>query len=481
MMKRTLLQELVLPIAKRAAIMAGRRQTVIQKIMSPVAVLLSGMAGTGYSATDPRRKLLGNVYGANKVSANTLLSSSGPVLRSHCRSLERNNPSARAGIEALNGLVVGTGIDLMPDTGDDAKNNAIRAAFYDWAMSCGVDGADIYRLQSIAMREIVTVGEAIWRVVPGEGRIPLKVLPLESEWLSDTAAMAPSKGCAICSGVELDMYGQPVSYFLEPPEFGSPERVNAQSIVHMFERRRPLQARGEPWLAPVIETLMNERDLVDAELYAAKQTAAMALVITADRHSELDTTEDGTDDDPAEAVRIGGVARLYPGEDIKSFGHTRPSQMIAPFRQMLRGDLAAALRIPIRLLSRDVGGATYMNIRADFIDTAMLLAPVREWVGHQSIGRLYHIAAPFLSAIVGFPVDPRKYRLLPDGQPYVDPVKDIRASVDAIVSGLSTHEAEVSKRGGNYRQVWEQIAKEQSEAKELGIQLDLSATNQAAP
>lgn len=458
-----------------------KRQTLIQKVLSPVAVLLNGIVGSGYNATDPRRKLLGNTYGANKASANTLLSSSGPVLRSHCRNLERNNPSARAGIEALNGLVVGTGIDLAPDTGDDIKNNLIRAAFYDWVMSCGVDGSDIYRLQAIAMREIATVGEAIWRVVPGEGKVPLRVLPLESEWLSDVAAMAPANGCTICSGVELDAYGQPVSYFIEPPEFGKPERVAARSIVHMFERRRPLQARGEPWLAPVIETLMNERDLVDAELYAAKQTAAMALVITSERHDTLDTTEDGDTDDPAQAVRIGGVARLYPGEDIQSFGHTRPSQMIAPFRHMLRGDLAAALRVPIRLLSRDVGGATYMNIRADFIDTAMLLSPVREWVGHQSIGRLYHIAAPFLSAIVGFPVDPRKYRLLPDGQPYVDPVKDIRAAVDAIVAGLSTHEAEISKRGGDYRQVWAQVAKEQAEAKGLGIKLDLSATNAPAP
>lgn len=458
-----------------------KRQTIIQKILSPVATLLNSIAGTGYNATDPRRKLLGNVYGANKASANTLLSSSGPVLRSHCRNLERNNPSARAGIEAINGLVVGTGIDLAPDTGDDTQNAMIRTAFYEWVMSCGVDGSDIYRLQSIAMREIVTVGEAIWRIVPGDGPIPLRVLPLESEWLSDVAAMAPANGCTICSGVELDAYGQPVSYFIEPPEMGKPERVPARSIVHMFERRRPLQARGEPWLAPVIETLMNERDLVDAELYAAKQTAAMALVITADRHDTLDTTEDGDTDDPAQAIRIGGVARLYPGEDIKSFGHTRPSQMIAPFRQMLRGDLAAALRIPVRFLDRDVSRANYSSMRADMIDTDRLLAPVREWVGHQSIGRLYQIAAPMLSAMVGFPVDPTKYRLLPDGQPYVDPVKDVRASVDAIAAGLSTHEAEISKKGGDYRQIWKQKKLEQDQANEIGIVLDLSATNQPPP
>jgi lambda family phage portal protein len=463
-----------------------KRKTFLQTMLSPIATTLMGFVGGGYNATDPRRKLLGQgTLGANRAGANTLLASSGPVLRGHCRNLERNNPSARAGIEALVGLVVGTGIALEPDTGDDAKNKQIRDVFNRWCRQCGVAGDDIYHLQQIGMREVVTVGEALWRLVPDRnpvaGEIPLKVLPLESEWLSETEAMAPVNGCTLAPGVALDAYGQAVTYFISPPEFGKPEKVPATNIVHIFERRRPLQARGEPWLAPVIETLMNERDLVDAELYAAKQTAAIAMVITSEAHGDPDTTEDGTTDDPAQAVRLGGVARLYPGEDMKAFGHTRPSQQIAPFRQMLRGDLAAALRIPQRYLDRDVSRANYSSMRADMLDTDRLLSPVREWYGHQSIGRIYTEVAPIISAIVGFKFDPKAYRLLPDAQPYVDPVKDVDGAVRAITAGLSNFEAEISKRGGDYRSVWKQIAKEQAEATKLGIKIDLSGTNAPAP
>lgn len=470
-----------------------KRQSIIQKILSPIATTLMGFVGGGYTATDPRRKLLGqNSWNQNKASANTLLSAAGPLLRSHCRNLERNNPTARAGVEAVTGLVIGTGIALEPDTGDDGLNRQVRDLFNAWMAKVGIDGADIYQMQSRAMREVVVAGEALWRIVPDPNAkpgdpFPIRVLALESEWLSDTEAMAPVNGCTMAAGVALDRWGQPVFYYLQPPEYGKPEQVPAKSIIHIFERRRPLQCRGEPWFAPIIETLMNERDLVDAELYAAKQTAAMALVITSEQHDAPDTTEDGTADDPAQAVRLGGVARLLPGEDIKAFGHTRPSQQIAPFRQMLRGDIAAALRIPQRFLDRDVSRANYTSMRCDMLDTERLLAPVREFMGHQTIGALYRLAAPMLSAIVGRPIDPAKYRLLPDAQPYIDPQKDVAAAALAIASKLSTKESEISKRGGDWRQVEQQAALEAVETAKMEIsrlveiQKMVNAANAAAP
>jgi lambda family phage portal protein len=460
----------------------GLVRSMLQAIMTPVASALSGFAGAGYSATDPRRKVIsrGQLF-QNRATANQLLNGSLSQLRTYCRHLERNNPTARAGVLALDALIVGTGIDLAPDTGVDESNELIRRIFYDWMISVGVSGCDIYELQHLAVRELPVAGEWIWRIVPGSGPIPLRVLPLEGEWLSDTEASSPSDGCTIAAGIELDRYGRPVSYYLTPPELGKPEKVGAASIIHGFEVKRPMQSRGEPWLSSVIETLMNERDLVDAELKGAVLTASLGIAVESEHHSSVDTTTYGDSDDPVQALGLGSVVRLYPGEKVNAFSHTRPSQQIAPFRQMLRGDIAGALRIPQRYLDRDVSRANYSSMRADMLDTQRLLAPVREMVGHRTIGALYRLAAPFISAMTGIAIDPRKYRLLPDGQPYVDPVKDIRASVDAIAAGLSTHEAEISARGGDYRQVWKQIAKEQEEAKALGITLDLGATNAPAP
>jgi lambda family phage portal protein len=55
---------------------------------------------------------------------------------------------------------------------------------------------------------------------------------------------------------------------------------------------------------------------------------------------------------------------------------------------------------------------------------------------------------------------------------WVDPQKDIDASVTAIERGLSTYQQELGQQGKNWEDVFEQRAKEQARAKELSLNLD---------
>lgn len=459
--------------------------TTLGKIFSSINAGLSGMMGWGYTATDPKRKILDKgLWTSNRATANELLNSSITELRSKCRDLVRNNPSAKAGCDAVAALLIGTGIALEPDTGDEVVDAKIREQWNRWIKSCDIDGRDLYALQLEAAHELPQAGESIWRMVVDpslatkDNPIPVRILALEGEWLPD--AIPDGAGESFVAGISTDAYGRAVAYWLANPVSGRGEVVAARHVIHNFERTRAMQLRGEPMLASVIETLMNERDLVDAELYAAKQTAAMALVITSESHDALDTSEDGDSTDPAQAIRLGGVARLLPNEDIKAFGHTRPSQQIAPFRQMLRGDIAAALRIPQRFLDRDVGRANYSSMRADMLDTNRLLDPLREQIGQRLAGDVYRYVLPYLAIAAGVKLPRSDYRLIPDGHPYIDPSKDIAAAKDAIDGNLSTYEYEIGKRGGDYRQVWAQLAKEKEQAKALGLTMAAPAAP-AAP
>lgn len=453
----------------------------------------SSIGLTGYNATDPRRKILSNARRPGSMTANELSTSSLPQLRNYSRQLERNNPTARAAVDGLVALVVGSGIDLEPDTGDKKTDELIRKEWKDWCDSCCVDGRDIFQLQGQAFRDVVVAGEGLWRLVvlperAEQGQIPLCVLPLEPEWLDDNAmgvayTQAPD-GTTQVGPIAMDKYGRAVNYRLKNPDLTAPwqsETVPATAILHFFEKRRSMQLRGEPWLAPVIETLQQERDLVDAELQAAVTSSSIGIAVTSSMHDTLDTEEEGDTEDPAHSLRIGGVARLFPGDDVKSFANTRPSQQIMPFRAGLRGDTAAALRVPQRYLDRDVSRANYSSMRADMLDTDRVLSPVREWYGHATIGRLYKEVLPFLALRAGVAVPRAKYRLIPDGQPYVDPYKDAQAAALAIASGLTTFEAEIGKRGGDWTKIWEQLKREQEQAAKMGIKIDLSGTNAPAP
>lgn len=449
-------------------------RSVISAIFSPLATKL-GFWGHGYNATDPRRKIIDprQLIGQSRATANQLLNGSLPVLRAYCRNLERNNPTARAALEGVVSVVVGTGIALEPDTGDESLDKDMREMFNRWCESCGVGGESMWELQSLAMREIFNSGEMVWRIVYDQeaelrGELPLRILPLDSEWIADDVQGDGKDQVTTVAGIAVDKLGRPQVYFLRNPELtANAEEVPASAVIHCFERRRSTQNRGEPWLAPLIETLLTERDLVDAELKGAVITASLGIAIESDYHEELD--DDTADGDPAQSIGLGSIVRLAPGEKVHAFGHTRPSQQIAPFRQMLRGDIAAPLRIPQRYLDRDVSRANYSSMRADMIDTERQNVPVREWFGKGTIARIYKMLVPYMAAKLHRPVPRYDFRLVPDGQPYVDPLKDAQAAILAIEGGLSTYEAEIGKRGGDYRQVWEQIKKEQGLAESLGI------------
>lgn len=440
----------------------------LKALYSSVASAVGTWWGGGYNAVDPRRKLIEKLVAANRASANDLLSGALPTLRSYCRHLERNNPTARAAVEGLRACVVGTGIALEPK---GAGADRIRGAWQRWIKCCGINGESLYELQRMGFGEITTAGEIVWRyiVLPelaDKGEIPLRIVALDSEWLVDEATVLAG-GVTCVAGIDLDRWGRPVAYRLRNPSVGgdgNAELVPAAEINHRFERRRPLQNRGEPWFAPVIETLMNERDLVDVELYAAKQSAGPAIVIESDYHEPPDTTVYGSTEDPVTTVAVGAVTRIYPGEKMHAHSHTRPSQQIAPFRGMLRGDAAGCLRLSQRWFDRDVRGANYSSMKADQIDSGMLLAPVREWYGHATAADAYKHVLPWIALTLGISLaQDFEYELIPDETPFLDPQKDIGGALLSIAGGLSTWEKEIGKRGGDAKAVLAQLKLELSD------------------
>lgn len=444
-----------------------RGRSIFSAIFSSTWNSLGSFIGS-YDAVDPRNTAMRGVIGRPTTAAD--LATSTPYLRNLCRNYERNNAGARAMVEGLVANVVGSGISLEPDTGDAATDEKIREAWGDYIRDCSIDGCSLYELQTLAFRDVVVAGEAIWRFVvdPARGdKIPLCILPLEAEWLGDSGMTVVGQTQGYVGGVKLDQYGRPVSFSLYSPG-GTYEEVPAAAISHIFERRRALQIRGEPWLAPIITTLRQEKDLVTSELEAAKNTAGFAAAITTNGGLPADLDEKG---EHVRNIALGSVLELQQGEDIKLLNHTRPSQQIAPFRDMLRGDMAGALRIGRRWIDRDISGANYSSMRADMLDNERLLGPVREWFGNQTVGRLYKKVLPYLAIKAGVVVKSDKYRLVPDGQPYVDPLKDAQAAAMAIEFGLSTFEAEIGKRGGDYKQVWTKLAEEKKMLDKLGIVL----------
>ncbi len=455
---------------------------------------------------------------ASDGSADSELGPALPVLRMRSRQLYRDNATTRAAVEALVAHVVGTGIDVEPDTGKDADDKKLRDVLREWSEACDVTGRlSLWELERQAYRAEMLGGDSIWRICylsaeDAKARglaLPVAIQALETDQLASAPINPIPKGHDFRAGVELDAIGRPFAYHIldghpgdtahayEIGVNGSASHANgkgigekggpltqggkargsvipAREIIHSFEALRPGQTRGEPILAPVLATISQEAELVEAELTSAKIGAAFAAVITSASsgsatlyEGDADTNKDGAGNEFTK-LEAGLVARLAEGESIEQVGSTRPSQQIAPFRKMLRGDIAAGLRIRSQDLDKDYSGANYSSMRCAQLDLRRHIEPIQNAFGRRTVGELYRRIFDVLATAAGVrlgrtPEQIRKqarFTIHPDGFPYVDPEKDIKASIGAIAAGMSTWKDELGTRGKDFRKVQEQLKAE---------------------
>lgn len=454
-------------------------------------------------------KQSGHVWGGSRVHAsanvNHDLEADQAQLRRRSRHAWQNSSTARAVVEADIALVVSTGIDIEPDTGNAERDARLRDAWSRWteqASACGT--MDLWTLQRQARRSERLAGEFLWVLVDTDEYrqrgIPRAVLPIEPDRLSSSPIQPVPAGMSFAQGIVYDRFGRPAFYdILDAAEAEMAEpmggtmvagsggvkvdsltlssgqrsggrRYPAADVIHGYDPQRPGQLRGEPGLAPVLNTIRQELELVEAELTAAKVGAAHCVKITSsggafapgDPNASTDGTASTYDFSP------GSVVSLAQGDDAEVMANPRPSQQISPFRQMLRGDIAGATGVPQRYIDRDTSRANYSSMRADMLDTQRVMTPQQHRFGRQAAAEVYQRILPQLATAAGVtvPADPDeratffRCKIMPDGWAYVDPQKDVAASIDAIRSGFSTWEDELQGRGKDPRRVLAQLKQE---------------------
>jgi capsid protein len=126
-------------------------------------------------------------------SANSEVSGGLVRLRDRARSLVRDNPYGERINTVWRAHIVGDGITAEPNTGDDALDATLRAAWQAFADDgeCDADGlSDLYGLQGLAADALVIDGEALGRLrtrrIADGFRVPFQVQLLEADHLDHT-------------------------------------------------------------------------------------------------------------------------------------------------------------------------------------------------------------------------------------------------------------------------------------------------------
>lgn len=501
--------------------------------MAPVRHLFDGLVGIA----DPERALarerarqhmalLGSNIGASRerratrewqtsigdANADTLQDL--PTLRTRSRDLARNSPLATGALNTVVTSVVGTGLTAHPNVDaealgmDEGQADAWNTtADKEWRLFCESKDCDLtrtqnfYELQGLIFRSTLESGD-VFSMLPMKDRGAMcpywtRIQVIEGDrvsnkdWARDTSIQA--------GGVKMDTDGAPIAYQITRQHPGAVDRSSLawdevaafapsgrRRVLHHFDRRRPGQSRGIPYLSPVIESLKQLDRYTEAEIMAAVISGMFTVFITTENGEGTDglppsvTGAEASASETEIQMGSGAILDLAPGEKVESANPGRPNSGFDPFVQAILRQIGVALELPFEVLIKHFT-ASYSAARAALLEAWRFYRARREWMVGSFCEPVYEawmdeaVALGRLDA-PGFFDDPaiRKAYLrcswTGDAAGSLDPVKEVTAAKLRVELGTSNLAKEcVAQDGDDWKQVRQQRARELRTDKVLGL------------
>lgn len=498
-----------------------------RKNTRPRSTQAKGYSEAGASIT--RRALRGFVPSSG--APNEDINRNNATLRQRARMLYMASPVATSAINTNRTKVIGTGLTLrstvdaealglLPDAAKKWQHTA-EMEFRLWAgkkQNCDALGLNTFEsLQQLALKSWLLSGDVFVLIkrypatTLNPYRMRLHVIEADristpSKFCGSYAAMTgitegkvpdgyPGAGHKVYDGVEVDDNGRVVAYYIcnvypgqitaEPKTwtrvsaFG--DRTGLPNILHIMDSERPDQYRGVPYLAQVIEPLLQLRRYTESELMAALvQSFFTAWVETETDPADTPFNEVGggdIDGMPADAVSGAGpaysnlsadeneyemgpgtVTHLAPGEKVQFGNPNIPTAGFETFVKTLCRLIGSALELPYDVLIKEFN-SSYSASRGALLEAWEAFKMRRSWFVADFCQPIYEA---FLAEAValgrinapGFFTDPLVReawcgaRWIGPVQGQLDPKKEAEAALLLTGCGIKTHEQITRELGG---------------------------------
>lgn len=332
----------------------------------------------GFEAASRSRRTAG--WRTTASDANSQIRQGQGLLRDRARAMRRDNPYAERGVSAIASNVVGYGIVPDPRGRKREKKRALEL-WKQWAETTACDDSgmgDFYAMQNLAMQSITESGEVLLRRVwtPNANVVNMQVQILESDYLDDNKNYAHGDGSYSESGIEYDAKGKRTGYWLFPQHPGGAirsiksgtvsELVPAEDVAHIFLRKRPGQARGYSWMAPVILRMRNFDEMEDAVIEQAKIAACFAAII-----QETDPASGYGPGTPKpsliERLEPGLIERVAAGESV-TFGTPPTFNGYDSYSKQSLRAVSVGLGVPYEVLTGDLSGVSFTSGRMGWLE-----------------------------------------------------------------------------------------------------------------
>lgn len=494
-------------------------------------------------ASTSKRSLKG--FDAKSSSPSEDIDGSSLNLRQRSRMLYMASPIATSAINTNRTKIVGTGLTLKSSvdraflglTPEAAKEwqKRTETEFRMWAgkkQNCDATGMNNFEgLQQLGVKSWLMSGD-VFVLIKRADPTPLNPYSLRLHIVEADRVRTPmdyAKGgispSALCSavvpegkvgagnriydGVEVDGFGRAAAYHIcshypnqitgEKPKWVRVEAYGRETglpnVLHIMDSERPDQYRGVPYLAQVIEPLLQLRRYTESELMAALvQSFFTAWITTESESSEFPLNEvgGGADIDGMESgdgvsrseneyeMGPGTVTHLADGEKIQFGNPNIPTAGFDVFVKTICRLIGSALEMPYDVLVKEFN-SSYSSSRGALLEAWEAFKMRRKWFIDDFCQPIYEIwlaeavARGRINA-TGFFTDPLireawcGARWIGPVQGSLDPKKEAAAALSLASSGVKTYE-QITRElgGGDFEENAEQLKSENDLLRRAGI------------
>lgn len=339
-------------------------------------------------------------------------------------------------------------------------------------------------------------------------------------------------------GVETDRRGRPIRYHIRrghPNEYYMDDYDDAykwvavdaekpwgrKQVIHIFEQRYYEQSRGIADMVSALKHMRMTKNFSEITLQNAVVNATFAAAIESELPPEVVAAMMGANNGPesymsaigaylaamgtyaenGRNISIDGVKmpHLFPGSKLAMKPAGTPGGVGTDFEQALQRYTAAALGLSYEEFSKDFSRVSYSAARASMASTERFMMARKKTVADRFASNIYALIMEEELSNLRLPLPNMPRGMLREvfymplakeafiragwigsGRGQIDELKETQAAILRIKSGLSTYEHEAAKLGMDFRELFEQRAREEGLIKGMGLAFALDTQRPGA-
>ena len=444
-------------------------------------------------------------WGYGFTSGDTEIYAGNKFLRAHARERARNDDYAvkflrmsTVNILGGKGITHQSKAKLIAGTLDKVANTMLEAGFKDWGKrknSPDVTGKLSWLgIKKAIIKTTARDGEIFVREVrgfPNKYRYALQLF--EADHIDESYNIMLPDGNEIRMGVELNEWKRPVAYWFlvrHPGDYSFSSnkprfkrmRIPAEEIIHVFDPDRVNDTRGFTWMHTAMYGMRNLGGYEEAEVISARIAASkMGSYETVDGYPAEGEEVDG---EFLTTVEPGALPITPEGYKLNPIDWNHPAGNFPPFVKQCLRRIASGLGVAYNSLASDLEKVNYSSIRAGTLEERDFWKERQEWFIEDFCDPVY---SGWLEMFLLLPAS-NPYTVLdferlnapkwiPRTWDWVDPLKDMKANIEGIKSGLMTRTEISAERGKDFAEHIEILKEEKRMLEEAGLIFDLNKSN----